>query len=126
MSDTDPNVVSDTCGVGDYQDVTEFVPGDMEVTSSDLDAFTLSDGSVCVRDDLAFTCDTHDVSESALSGTATLEITSTLSGTIVDEENLNVSMDVTIESCEGVGCWMIELALTWPCPIELGTGATLN
>ena len=118
-----PKLLSDSCGVNDYQDVSEFVPEILVVDNSSATSFGLGDGSTCTRTGMDFVCEPQDVSESALSGTAELHIESILSGTIIDSTTMDTLMDVTILECTGGGCVLIELALTFPCPVELGTTA---
>jgi hypothetical protein len=119
-----PALLSDSCGVNSYQDVAEFVPQTLVVDNSSATSFGLGDGSTCTRTGMDFVCEAKDVSESALSGTAELQIESILSGTIVDSTTLDILMDVTILECTGGGCVLIELALTFPCPVQLSTTAT--
>jgi hypothetical protein len=119
-----PAVLSDSCGVNSYQNVSEFVPKTLVVDNSSATSFGLGDGSTCTRTGMEFDCESKDVSESALSGTAELHIESILSGTIVDSTTLDILMDVTILECTGGGCVLIELALTFPCPVQLSTTAT--
>ena len=40
-------------------------------------------------------------------------------GTIVSEEEMDLDFDVTIKSCQGAGCVLIEMALNFPCPVVL-------
>jgi hypothetical protein len=121
-----PTLLSDSCGVNDYQDVSEFVPKTLVVDNSSATAFGLGDGSTCTRTGMDFICESQDVSEEALGGTAELHIESILSGTIVDSTALDILMDVTILECTGAGCYLIELALTFPCPVQLRTAASAN
>ena len=119
-----PTIAADSCGVNSYQDVTEFVPSELMISESTEASFRLDAETVCTRNDLAFTCSAQDVSESALAGTAELQINSVMSGLIVDENTLDITMDVTIEDCDGIGCIAIEAVLKFPCPVELSTGAS--
>ena len=119
-----PNLVSDPCGINDYQDVTEFVPAQTSLSDSTETGFVLDGNTACDRTDLNFECASIDVSEDALGGTATLIIDSTTSGLIVSDSSLSVDMNVNITECQGAGCALIELALTFPCAVELSTQAT--
>jgi len=119
-----PNIGSDTCGVNNYQDVTEFVPLEMMISNSSESSFRLDSETTCERNELDFTCSEQDVSESALAGTAELNIKSVMSGTIINNSEMDLTMNVVIESCEGIGCIAIEAALTFPCPVELVTQAS--
>ena len=115
---------SDSCGVNDFQDVKEFVPAEIVISNSTESSFKIDSDTVCTRTDLDFTCSSQDVSESALAGTAELQISTVMSGTIIDESNMDITFDVTIEECNGGGCVLIELALTFPCPVTLTTSAS--
>ena len=121
---TPANLVSDTCNVDKYQDVTEFVPVEIMISDSSEASFKIDAETICTRDDLDYLCTGQDVSESALAGTAKLEINSVMSGVIVNESKMDITFDVTIEECKGVGCLAIETVLTFPCPVTLTTQGT--
>ena len=120
---TEPQVVSDTCGVGEYQDVLEFVPREIVIANVTEGGFNLDDGVYCDLSESTFSCTTQQIEESALGGTATMMIESTMSGYVENTNLISTKMDVVIESCEGGGCLLIEVALTFPCPIELESNA---
>ena len=119
-----PTLVSDSCNVDNYQDVTKFVPTEIKITNSSEASFQIDAGIICTRNDLRYTCTDQDVSESALAGTAELQINSVMSGQIIDESNVDINFDVVIESCKGVGCIAIEAVLKFPCPVELTTNGS--
>jgi len=119
-----PQIVSDSCAVNDYQDVLEFVPKTLSVLNPTVDGFELDDSSFCSLSEQHFVCDKQDASESALGGTATLIIESTLSGDVETPILMDTLMDVVIQECQGGGCALIEMALTFPCPIQLQTQAS--
>ena len=117
-----PNIESDVCGVDSYQDVLDFVPSAFMIANVNEVGFEL-DGDYCDLTDSVFSCSELELSESALSGTATLLITSQFSGQIETASLMDTLMEVVINDCQGAGCALIELALTFPCPIELETQA---
>jgi hypothetical protein len=119
-----PQILSDSCGVNNYQDVVDFVPKTLSIIDPTEDGFDLDDSSSCVLIDDHFVCDTQEASASTLGDTATMIIESTLSGDVKSSTLLDTWMDVVILECEGAGCFLIELALTFPCPIELQTQAS--
>ena len=119
-----PQIISDSCGVDSYQDVVDFVPKKLDIIDPTADGFDLDDDSTCELIDGHFVCDTQETSASALGDTATMIIESTLSGDVQSSTLLDTWMDVVILECEGAGCLLIELALTFPCPIELQTQAS--
>ena len=116
-----PKLVSDTCDVNKHQDVTEFVPLEIMIAKSSETSFNIDTGTVCTRNDLAYQCTEQNFVESALLGSAELEITSVMSGDIRDASNIDITFDVTIESCKGIGCLAIETVLKFPCPVTLTT-----
>ena len=121
-----PQLLSDSCGINGYQEVSEFVPSSLIVDNSEEDSFLLKpDSLVCERTGLDFSCDSVSISESALAGTASMQILSEISGTIISEDSFEMIFDVTIESCEGGGCFLVELALTFPCPVTLKTNGSI-
>lgn len=113
------SVLSDICDIGSYNDVTSFTPSEIGVAESAENDFLMTpDNLFCVRDGLEFTCDPIDLREEAIPG-AELVISNIIGGLIEDEDNMMLSFDITIERCEGWTCGLIELALPFPCPIEL-------
>ncbi len=116
---SEQRVVSDSCGIGDYQDVLEFVPGEIEISNVTEAGFNLDENVYCDLSDSIFSCTTQLLEESTMGGTATMIIDSTMSGIVEDSNLISTDMDVVITSCEGAGCLLVELALTFPCPIEL-------
>ena len=119
-----PTLISDVCGVGDFQDVTGFVPPTIGVGNSTEDGYLmLPDSLTCTRNDVDFSCETLYLEEDTGIG-AILSIVNEINGTIIDEETMILDFDVTIESCDGFLCGLMELALTWPCLIELQTEGT--
>ena len=113
-------------GVGDFQDVTEFVPPSVGIGNSTKDGYLmLPDGLTCTRNNMDFSCASLYLEEDTGIG-ATLSITNEIGGFVIDEETMILDFDVTIDSCEGLGCYLIEVALTWPCLIELQTEGIYN
>ena len=119
-----PRLVSDPCGLDDYESVEDFVPEESEISDSNEDSFLLDGNSRCTRNDLEFNCETVDASEKVLGGSAELIIQSTMSGEIANADSMDITMDVNVAECKGAGCYLIELALTFPCEVQLTTTAT--
>lgn len=118
-------LISDACEVGNFQDVTGFVPPSIGVGSSTEDGYLmLPDNLNCTRNDMDFTCSSFSFEEDTGFLYAFLTILTEIEGTIIDEETMILDFDVTIESCEGTGCYFMEFELTWPCLIELQTEGT--
>jgi len=119
------NAIDDPCGVGDFQDVTEMVPTSFDVVESDTTKFFLDDGTVCYADTgETHVCDTVYIQESALAGTATMDIESIMIADVLSGTQMDLTFDVLLASCEGAGCVMIELALEFPCPVTLTAEAS--
>ena len=116
---SEKQVVSDSCGIGDYQDVLEFEPSEIEISNVTEAGFNLDDNVYCDLSDSIFSCTTQLLEESTMGGTATMMIDSTMSGIVEDSNLISTEMSVVITSCEGAGCLLVELALTFPCPIDL-------
>ena len=114
-----PRSVSDDCGVNAYQDVTEMVPSKFTVKDGTLSRFNTDDTSCEIGNGGIFVCDETHIEDTALGGSATLKIKSVMRGTIVSEEEMDLDFDVTIKSCQGAGCVLIEMALNFPCPVVL-------
>ena len=113
------NAVSDSCGVAEYQDVKEMVPSKFKIEESSRGSFNTDSTECAVNQAGIFICNPTRANESALGGTATLKIKTTMGGELLSEYSMNLNFDVIIESCEGAGCFMIEMALNFPCPITL-------
>ena len=114
-----PTLLSDVCNVGNFQDVSGFVASSIGIGSSTESSFVmLPDQLLCTRNNLDFTCSTYSFVEDT-GFAAELSIRNDISGRIEDEENVVFQFDVTIESCAGIGCLLIETALPFPCLIEL-------
>jgi len=112
-------VISDVCDINNYNDVTNFTAAEIGIAQSTENDFLMTpDNLLCTRNDLEFTCEALSLEQEAIVG-ATLIISNTIRGTIIDDKNMDLYFDVNIETCEGWMCWSLELALTWPCLIEL-------
>ncbi|MEC7986885.1 MAG: PT domain-containing protein [Myxococcota bacterium] len=117
-------VLSDVCEIENYNDVTGFTPDGIGVAdSTESDFRMLPDNLLCVRDDLSFTCDPISFTQEAIIG-ADLVITNTIRGDIETEDTMMLYFDIDIEECQGWSCGLIELALPFPCPIELEAPAS--
>lgn len=122
-----PDLISDACGVAEYQDVSGFIPTSIGIANSTEDGFLmLPDELPCYRNDSDIRCDTFyfDEETSAIGLSATLTIKNEINGTIQDERNMTLVFDVTIQSCDGPGCFFIESALPFPCLLQERTEAT--
>ena len=116
-----PTLISDACGVAEFQDVSGFVPTSIGVTDSQPDSFVmLPDGLSCERNPTELRCDTFyfDEETSAVGLSATLSIKNEITGEIQSASEMSLNFDVTIQSCDGPGCWFIEAALSFPCLLQ--------
>lgn len=121
-----PELVSDTCSIQDFQEVDGMVPSDFKVEESYLTFFKTDTTSCPISPTGAFTCEVTSLEESALGGTATMQIETTMKGKLRSSTEMDLGFDVIINSCEGVGCIAVELALTFPCPIILSATGSLQ
>ena len=116
-----PTLISDACGVAEFQDVSGFVPSSVGVTDSQPESFVmLPDGLNCERNATELRCDTFyfDEETSAVGLAATLAIKNEITGEIESASEMSLDFDVTIQSCDGPGCWFIEAALSFPCLLQ--------
>ena len=121
-----PTLLSDPCKVSDYQEVSEFVPNSIGVSDSQEDSFIMEpDGLPCERNETELRCDTFFFEEetSALGLSAVLDIKNEITGTINSASQMELVFDVTIQSCDGPGCWFMEQALDFPCALKQTTTA---
>ena len=119
-----PTIVSDTCSLDTYQDVKEFVPPSIIIADSTESSFMLDSETECEINGDSFVCDQQNFEESVLAGTARMIISNTMSGQITDSGNIDIEFAVVVEGCEGGGCFLVELVITWPCPVTLDTSAS--
>ena len=120
-----PAMLSDSCSVGDYQDVKEMVPKRFLVEETAPETFQTDDTNCTVDSSGTFVCDPIRSSENALSGTATLKIRTTMKGKLESPTLMQLGFDVVIEECEGAGCFLINMALDFPCPVTLSAEGSL-
>ena len=122
---SNPNIVNDTCSIENFQEVSEMVPVEFKIEESYLTFFRTDTTNCPVSPAGAFVCDVTLLEESALGGTATMQIETTMKGKLRSAIEMDLGFDVIIKSCEGVGCLAIETALTFPCPIILSADGSL-
>ena len=95
------------------------VPDKFKVEESNYFSFHTDSTECAISPEGAFICNATRDRENALSGTATLNIRTTMSGDLLSENLMDLKFDTVIESCDGAGCFMIEMALSFPCPIDI-------
>ncbi len=116
---SNPVSLSDKCGVGNHQEVTEMVPSEFTIEQSSQVSFRTGDGVGCMLSSFGeFTCEAEYLEQSAMPG-ATLMIETIMKGRLLTSTTMNLHFDVVIQTCEGPGCLFIELALPFPCPVIL-------
>ena len=122
---SNPELISDTCSIQDFQEVNGMVPEDFKIEESYLTFFKTDTTTCPISPTGAFVCDVTSLEESALGGAAAMQIETTMKGKIRSASEMDLGFDVIINSCEGVGCIAVELALTFPCPIILSATGSL-
>ena len=120
-----PQLISDACSIEDFQEVNGMVPSEFKIEESYLTFFKTDTTSCPISPTGAFTCEVTSLEEPALGGTATMQIETTMKGKLRSSTEMDLGFDVIINSCEGVGCIAVELALTFPCPIILSATGSL-
>ena len=118
-----PELISDECSVAQYQDIADMVPTDFIITQSDEGQFDTVDTDCVIGPDNGFFCEEIHIQDTALGGTARLKIATTMAGNFVSNSEMELSFDVVMQSCEGSGCFMIEMALDFPCLVLLRANA---
>lgn len=121
-----PNLLSDPCGVSEFQEVSDFVPSSIGVSDSQEESFIMEpDGLPCERNETELRCDNFyfDEETSALGLSAVLAIKNEITGGIISASQMELLFDVTIQSCDGPGCFFIETALNFPCSLTQSTMA---
>jgi hypothetical protein len=123
---TSVQLIEDSCGLGNYEDVTAFVPAQFQVSSADESGFNLDAQTRCDVDSAyQIECDSQEIEQDVLGGTATFVITNTFQGELEAPNDIAVDFNISL-ICEGLGCGVIELGLTggFPCPVVLYANAT--
>ncbi len=121
-------LIEDACGLGNWEDVTGFVPAQFQVSNADESGFNLDANTRCdVDDDYQIVCDGQNLEESVLGGTATFLITNQFQGELEAFNDMGVDFNIQIV-CDGFGCGAIELGLTggFPCDVVLYANAQPN
>ena len=121
-------LIEDACGLGNYEDVTGFVPTEFEVTSSDETGFNLDAQTRCdVDEEYQIMCDGQDLEQDVLGGTATFMITNRFQGELEAVNDIGVDFNIQIV-CDGFACGAIELGLSggFPCDVILYANAQPN
>lgn len=114
-------IVNDGCGVSSLGDATEVLPLVMDILNSSVDGFDYTDesgGAHCVRTDLDFDCDQVTITSPIPDYDADLVMDLTMSGTIIDNDNMASAFDVSIVDCEGSDCYLVEFVITIPCDMN--------
>tara|TARA_Y100001970_G_scaffold290861_1_gene426013 strand:- start:3281 stop:3814 length:534 start_codon:yes stop_codon:yes gene_type:complete len=111
--------VNDTCSINNYQNVAEMIPPTFTIVESNISSFKTEDTSCEINQSGYFTCNAVSAEESALGGSAKLLINTIMNGKYTTNSSMVLDFDVTIDSCSGAGCLVIEMALSFPCPVLL-------
>lgn len=123
---TSVQLIEDSCGLGNYEDVTAFVPAQFQVSNADESGFNLDAQTRCdVDSTYQIECDSQEIEQDVLGGTATFIITNTFQGELQASNDIAVDFNISL-ICDGLGCGVIELGLTggFPCPVVLYANAT--
>ena len=115
-----PYGVADDCNIGNYQDLNSMIPNAFKIEKSNISIFE-TDSTVCNMQSTGnrFICETITSEEEALAGSARLKVKTTMKGNLTSSSSMDLEFDIIVESCEGSGCFMIEIALPFPCPLVL-------
>ena len=120
-------LISDVCNLGDYEDVTSFVPEQFEVSNADETGFNLDPETRCdVDEDYQVSCGGQTITQNVLWGCDFI-ITNRFMGELEAANDISVDFNIEIES-DGLGCELVELGITgsFPCEIVLYANAQPN
>ena len=122
---SDIESISDNCNIEEYQEVNSMVPSEFTIVDSNAHTFQ-TDSTQCNMNNLGnFICNATSIEEKALGGTATLNIETIMKGSLLSQSLMNLEFDVNINSCTGAGCFMIEMALEFPCEVTLNANSRI-
>tara|TARA_B100000427_G_C15155303_1_gene440605 strand:- start:52 stop:534 length:483 start_codon:yes stop_codon:yes gene_type:complete len=122
---SNPELISDTCNIENFQEIDTMVPSQFVIEESYATSFQTDTTSCTINPNSSFECDVTNLEESTMGGTATMKIETTMKGKIRSSSEIDLGFDVIIKSCEGIGCIPVELALTFPCPVILNAAGSL-
>ena len=120
-------LIEDVCNLGNYEDVTSFVPAQFEVSNADETGFNLDPQTRCeVDEDYQLSCDEQTIVENVLLGCDFI-ITNRFMGELEAFNDISVDFNIQIEK-DGLGCELVELGITgsFPCDIVLYANAQPN
>ena len=120
-------LIEDACNLGDFEDVTSFVPAQFEVSNADETGFNLDSETRCDVDaDYQLSCDEQTIVENVLWGCDFI-ITNRFMGELEAFNDISVDFNIQIEK-DGLGCELVELGITgsFPCDIVLYANAQPN
>ncbi len=114
-------VTSDTCGLGNFEDPANFIPASFEISNVSESGFDIADPAgaptACAYTEPTFACDAQNAEESVSEVGATLLLETVFLGTVTSETAIAGEIDLTV-TCDGGGCFLLELAgLRFPCPL---------
>ena len=121
----DQYLSDDPCGVSNYQDPSGFIAEAYEVAHVDSETFALSasgepPGDCIVSGGSSFTCAPAQVRQdlSSYGISADMVVDTEFNGTLdADFLTMTGATDITV-TCDG-DCWLVELALDFPCPMTI-------
>ena len=121
---TSVQLIEDPCGLDNWEDVTAFVPPQFQVSNADESGFNLDAQTRCDVDSAyQIECDSQEIEQDVLAGTATFVITNTFQGELQASNDIAVDFNISL-ICEGLGCVAVEVALDFPCSVVLYANAT--
>ena len=121
---TEPELISDPCNVNNFNDVSEMVPTQLEVSNVSETGFNIDDDVFCTLEGSLFSCEEQHFSEETWG--ATIEIRNQMEGKMLTPTSLNVGFTVTLLSCSdnAVVCGLMETVMDLPCTLMLETTAS--
>ena len=119
----DLDIVSDVCRLDNFQDIEDFVPEELQVSTSNETSFYFDPNIHCEVREGSFTCASQEFTKSALFGATTIEIQNVLSGQLLSANALALTFTAVVNPCTGIACWGLSNFFDFPCSVVLTASA---
>jgi len=104
----------DSCNINKYRNLKRMIPANFKIAKTTPNSFYAKD-KLCIINNYAFTCEPLFTISPALRGAAKMRVKTIMNGRIKSSSFMKLNFGITIESCQGFGCFFINKVLDFPC-----------